>query len=364
MIHFLCLFIISFAEIAHHIIRFEDPNGEVHYGQFLGGNRAQTIEGDIFGERRLTSQVKTIKKLLAPVQQPPSIVGIGLNYWGHINASHMDPPKTPSIFFKHVYSYNHPYQPVKIPTWSSEPDYEGELGVVLSKTCKDVSEEDALDCVLGYTVCHDVSARCLQNEKGSCPGNGGQFSFSKSLDTHCPLGPVLVSKDVLGDGGDLWLQTRVNGEVRQNQTTSTLIFGVKKIVAFMTKGTTYDKGTVICTGTPDGVGDTMKPPVYLQNKDSVVVTIEKIGSLVNTIDRPMEQPDTYDEHIPAHDFFETDFAGTVQEDDFETSNVASITDERLFIPFLVASGMAACSCFFAGFRWRKASQDKYQLQNP
>lgn len=360
MLAFVALFLIAFADIAHHIIRFEDANEEIHYGQFLGGNKAQLIDGDVFGERRLTNQVKTIKKLLAPIPQPDSIVGIGLNYWGHINSSGMVPPKTPSIFFKHYNSFNHPYKPVNIPDWSSEPDYEGELGVILSKTCKDVSEADALDCVLGYTVCHDVSARCLQNDKGSCPGNGGQFSFSKSLDSHCPLGPVIVSKDVLGDGSDLWLTTRVNSEVRQNQTTSTLVFGVKKIVSFMTKGTTYAKGTVICTGTPDGVGDTMKPPVYLQDKDSVAITIDKIGTLVNPINRPMEHPEVFDDHIPSHDYVETDFQRT--EKISETNNMASVTEERMFIPFLIASGVAAFSCFGHGFRWRKSSEDKYYLQ--
>jgi len=277
----------------------------------------------------------------------------------------MDPPKTPSIFFKHFNSFNMPYSQVHIPKWSSEPDYEGELGVVISKTCKDVSEEDALDCVLGYTVCHDVSARCLQNEKGSCPGNGGQFSFSKSLDSHCPLGPSIVSKELLGDGGNLRLETRVNGEVRQNQTTSTLIFGVKRIVSFMTQGTTYPKGTVICTGTPDGVGDTMKPPVYLQNKDVVAITIDKIGTLVNPIDRPMKQPETYDEHIPAHEYFETDFTGTVvEEPKSEISNQeVAITEEKLFIPFMIASTLAAFSCFALGLRWRSPSREKYFLQN-
>jgi len=362
MIFFISFLLAVFGDIAHHVIRFEDSNGAIQFGQFLGGNRAQLIDGDIFGERKLTNKLATIKTLLSPIPKPDSIVGIGLNYVGHINASGMDPPKTPSIFFKHYNSFNEPYKPVNIPAWSSKPDYEGELGVVLSKTCKDVTEENALDCVLGYTVCHDVSARCLQNEKGSCPGNGGQFSFSKSLDSHCPLGPVLVSKDVLGDGGSLWLTTRVNSEVRQNQTTSTLIFGVKKIVAFMTKGTTYAKGTVICTGTPDGVGDTMKPPVFLHDKDTVAITIDKIGTLVNPISRPMEQPSNYDEHIPAHDYYETDFEGTVESVNNVIANDISITEERMFIPFLIASGIASLSCFALGFRWRKPSEEKYFIQ--
>merc|ERR1719461_2668424 len=131
--------------------------------------------------------VVSVKRLLAPVPMPNTIVGIGLNYWGHINATHSDPPPNPSIFFKNKYSYNHPFNPVIIPASSDRPDYEGELGVIIGKRLKDVSEDEALDYVLGYTVCHDVSARCFQNtENGKCPGNGGQFSFSKGFDTHAP----------------------------------------------------------------------------------------------------------------------------------------------------------------------------------
>ena len=100
---------------------------------------------------------------------------------------------------------------------------------------------------------------------GPCPGNGGQFSFSKSLDTHSPLGPSLLSVAALGDGSDLRLTTTVNGGLRQNTSTSDLIFGVKKIVSFISQGTTIPKGTVVCTGTPDGVGVTMHPPVFLDD---------------------------------------------------------------------------------------------------
>merc|ERR1711998_393395 len=104
-------------------------------------------------------------------------------------------------------------------------------------------------------------------------------SFSKGFDSHCPIGPALVPQRELGDGSGLHLQTRVNGEVRQNETTSSLIFGVKKIVSFISIGTTLPKGSVICTGTPDGVGDTMSPPYYLQDGDKVDIKISQIGTL-------------------------------------------------------------------------------------
>jgi len=281
------------SELATKIVRFEDAHGKIHYGQHIGDNKAQLlVSNDPFESLELSDHKELdVKILLAPVPMPRVIYAIGLNYWGHINATHEEPPKTPSLFFKNIFAYNHPHQPIIIPEASVMPDYEGELGVVLSKDCKDVSEEDALSCVLGYTICHDVSARCFQVEDGGgkhkgCLGNGGQFSFSKGLDTHAPLGPALVPTSVLGDGSGLRLETRVNGELRQNESTSSLIFGVKQIVSFISTGTTLPKGAVICTGTPDGVGDTMDPPVYLQDGDVVDITIKGIGTLTNPVSRP------------------------------------------------------------------------------
>lgn len=281
------------SELATKIVRFEDANGEIHYGQPTADNRMKLIaSNDPFDSLELSDgEELEVHKLLAPVPMPPAIYAIGLNYWDHINATGIEPPKTPALFFKNVFAYNHPLQPIIIPEASVMPDYEGELGVVLSKNCKDVSEQDALSCVLGYTVCHDVSARCFQVEEvGShhkgCLGNGGQFSFSKGFDTHAPLGPALVPTSELGDGSGLRLQTRVNGELRQNTSTSSLIFGVKKIVSFLSIGTTLPKGSVICTGTPDGVGDTMNPPTYMQDGDVVDITIEGIGTLSNPVSRP------------------------------------------------------------------------------
>jgi len=257
------------------------------------------VGNDAFESLKLDGgALHTVKKLLAPVPMPPAILGIGLNYWGHINATHLTPPKTPSLFFKNRFSYNHPHAPIVVPPSSTLPDYEGELGFVIGKDCKDVSEEDALSCVLGYTVCNDFSARCIQAEDPKdatrptyhhgCLGNGGQFSFSKSLDTHCPLGPALVPVAELGDGSGLRLTTWINNETspRQNTSTSDLIFGIKKIVSFISTGMTIEKGSVFCSGTPDGVGDTMHPPQYVQDGDIVKINIDRIGTLTNPIRRP------------------------------------------------------------------------------
>jgi len=276
---------------ASRVIRFIDQHGNIRTGSPIKSNeglRAQIIAGaDAFGSLELTNDIAEVKTLLAPVPQPPVVLGIGLNYWGHINATHLPPPKTPSVFSKFRHSYNHPLHPIVIPPQSSRPDYEGELAIVFGKDCKDRTEDDALECILGYTVCHDVSARCYQSDKEpDCPGNGGQFSFSKGFDTHAPLGPALVMQSALADGSGLQLMTRVNGDLRQNVSTSELIYGVKAIVAFITLGTTVDKGTVVCTGTPDGVGDTMKPQKYLEDGDVVEITISHIGTLKNPVSRP------------------------------------------------------------------------------
>lgn len=281
------------ASQATHIIRFLDPEGNERYGQYLGENQAQLIEGDVFGSRQLSTETSKVGRLLAPFPIPPAIIGIGLNYWGHIHHANLTEPKTPSIFVKNRYSYNHPFGTVVIPNESTRPDYEGELGIVIGKRMKDVSLEQALDYVLGYVVCNDVSARCFQSEEtghsteGECLGNGGQYTFSKSMDTHAPLGPVLVVKEALPyqNGSGLQIETTINHELRQNQTTSLMVFGVEEIVSFMSIGTTYDVGTVICSGTPDGVGDTMDPQTYLQKGDQMEVSITGLGTLANTVDK-------------------------------------------------------------------------------
>jgi 2-keto-4-pentenoate hydratase/2-oxohepta-3-ene-1,7-dioic acid hydratase in catechol pathway len=129
---------------------------------------------------------------------------------------------------------------------------------------------------------NDVSARKWQREKAYA-GGVPQFCFSKGFDKYAPLGPAIVSQKTVGDAGQLRLQTRVNGELRQDTNTNDLIFGIPEIISFISQGTTLQKGTLIMTGTPSGVGMGMSPPVYLKDGDVVEVEIEKLGTLVNTI---------------------------------------------------------------------------------
>lgn len=173
--------------------------------------------------------------------------------------------------------------PVPIPRIAQEQcDYEGELVIYIGREGKNISAENALDYVAGYTVGNDVSARDWQREAGKA-GPVPQWGFSKSFDKYAPLGPCLVQQEVLNDAGGLALRTFVNGELRQEGHTSDLAFGVRKLIEFCSQGQTLQEGSLIMTGTPGGVGLFMKPPNFLKNEDEVSVEIENIGTLRNTI---------------------------------------------------------------------------------
>jgi len=192
-------------------------------------------------------------------------------------------PTVPTLFTKPAQSVADWGEAIPIPKIAQECcDYEGELVIVIGKDGKNISEEDALDYVAGYTVGNDVSARDWQRlptKAGPVP----QWSFSKSFDKYAPLGPVLVSTKLLHDAGKQGLRTIVNGEVRQEGSTSDLCFGVRQLIAFCSQGQTLKKGSLIMTGTPGGVGLFMKPPTFLKSGDRVDVEIEGIGRLTNRI---------------------------------------------------------------------------------
>lgn len=152
---------------------------------------------------------------------------------------------------------------------------------MIAKTGKDIDKEDALEYVAGYVVSNDVSARTWQRDP-EYAGGVPQWCFSKGFDKYAPLGPMIVSPKLVGDASNLRLQTWVNEELRQDSSTSDLLFGVKEIIGFVSQGTTLEQGTVIMTGTPAGVGMGMKPePRYLKNGDVVKVSIEHLGSVRN-----------------------------------------------------------------------------------
>lgn len=158
-------------------------------------------------------------------------------------------------------------------------DYEGELCAIVGKDAKDVSEEDALQYVLGYTVGNDISARNFQLPDTS----GGQYCYAKSFDGFAPVGPCIVSSALIPDPQKLHLVTKVNGDIRQQTSTEDMIWSVKQIIAHLSRGTTLRRGTVIMTGTPSGVGLFMNPKGFLKSGDIVEVTIDEIGTIANRI---------------------------------------------------------------------------------
>jgi 2-keto-4-pentenoate hydratase/2-oxohepta-3-ene-1,7-dioic acid hydratase in catechol pathway len=161
---------------------------------------------------------------------------------------------------------------------SDEVDYECELAVVIGRAGKNISRRNALDYVLGYTCCNDVSARDWQIKRG-----GGQWCRGKSFDTFSPLGPVLVTRDEIPHPNELKIRTVLNGQVMQDWNTNDMIFDVPTLIEFLSGSTTLLPGTVILTGTPHGVGMAQKPPRWLKPGDSVSIEIEKIGTLTNPV---------------------------------------------------------------------------------
>ncbi|RDW75318.1 hypothetical protein BP6252_06460 [Coleophoma cylindrospora] len=227
-----------------------------------------------------TSKTESIGRLLSPLSESEvgTIRCIGLNYVQHAEEVKMAIPTIPTVFLKPSTSLADPYPaPTVIPKFALQDDccdYESELVIVIGKKCKDVSEADALDYVLGYTAANDVSSRASQFAQT-------QWCFSKGFDGACPIGPVLVSKDLVPDPSKFRLKGSKNGKVLQDCGTDDLIFSVQKVVSFLSQGTTLLPGTTILTGTPAGVGNSFTPKEYLREGDSFSVEIQPyIGTLL------------------------------------------------------------------------------------
>lgn len=231
------------------ILRFEDPQGRVSYGTPTGDDlqNAQRLTGDLFSGLTPTGETVPVQRVLTPLD-PPNILGIGLNYGRHADESGMPHPERPILFLKTTTTVIGHDAPIVLPGISEEVDYECELAVVIGKAARNVSEDDALSYVLGYTCANDVSARDWQLRLDR------QWVRGKSFDTFCPLGPVLVTADELPDPNALTIRTRLSGEVVQNSNTADMIFNVRHLVSYLSRGMTLAPGTVILTGTPEGVG--------------------------------------------------------------------------------------------------------------
>ncbi len=272
------------------IIRYEDRAGLQHYGARCDERDPVRIAGDNFGRHTVTDEPADIVRLLAPIA-PVQIVGIGLNYRRHAEEARMPSPAQPVVFFKGLNSVQNPGSPIELPRAlaSDEVDFEAELAVVIGKPCRNATRANALSFVLGYTCANDVSARDWQLQRG-----GGQWSRGKSFDTFCPLGPCLVTADEIPDPATLRLRTLIDGETLQDWHTGDMIFDVPALIEFLSGSTTLPAGTVILTGTPQGVGMARTPPRWLRAGERVVVEIDRIGRLENPV---VEETLS---HAPAH----------------------------------------------------------------
>lgn len=262
------------------IVRFVDDAGKGQLGTNYQDNSAELLDGDLFKNPILTGKRVAVSRLLSPLV-PSNIFCIGLNYMEHAQETGAQIPSYPVVFMKPTTAVTHPGETIQLPKCCSrgpEVDFEGELAVVISRTAKDVTEEEALDYVLGYTAANDISARKWQKHAG-----GGQWIRGKGFDGFCPLGPSLVTTDEIPDPQALSIRTLLNGEVMQESTTADMIFPVAQLISYLSQDTTLLPGTLILTGTPAGVGFARKPAVFLKEGDEVSVEIGQISQLINRI---------------------------------------------------------------------------------
>lgn len=217
-------------------------------------------------------------RIRAPISNPEKIICIGLNYADHAAESGMDIPSEPIVFSKYASSIIGPGDTIKLPPTSSEPDYEAELVVVIGKAGFNISETDAMAHVAGYTVGHDVSARDYQLKKP-----GGQWMMGKTFDTFAPIGPDLVTADEVTDPHNLAIKCILNGETVQDSNTAQLIFKVPQLIAYLSHVFTLRPGDLIFTGTPPGVGMARDPQLWLKAGDHVVIEVEGLGRLENSV---------------------------------------------------------------------------------
>ena len=211
------------------------------------------------------------QRIGACVSEPSKFIGIGLNFKDHAEEQNLPIPKEPIIFSKFTSCITGPNDPIVVPKGSNHTDWEGEIGFVIGKKAINVSVENALDHVLGFFLVNDVSERDFQKNRGLTWDKG------KGFDTFGPIGPFVVTKDELPDYQNLDMFLDVNGKRMQTGNTSKMIFNIKNLVSYMSSCMSLHPGDICCTGTPPGVGENMKPPVFLKGGEEVVLGIDKLG---------------------------------------------------------------------------------------
>ena len=217
------------------------------------------------------------QRIGACVNNSSKFIGIGLNFKDHALEQNLPIPSEPIIFSKFTNCICGPNDDIQIPKNSSHTDWEVELGFVIGKKAKYVSEDNALDYVLGFFLVNDVSEREFQKKRGLTWDKG------KGFDTFGPIGPFIFTKDEVPDFQNLNMHLDVNGERMQTGNTNQMIFDVKKLVSYMSHCMTLFPGDICCTGTPPGVGENMSPPRFLKGGDTVVLSIDKLGTQTHKV---------------------------------------------------------------------------------
>jgi len=215
-------------------------------------------------------------RLHAPLPNPPRIFCIGLNYRDHAKESGMELPKFPVVFFKLAPSIVGPGEAIVLPAITREPDYEAEFAFIIGKGGYQIPASDAQSHVYGYTIINDVSARDIQFSTS-------QWSLSKSLPTFCPMGPAIITADEIADPHALDVQLSIDGEVLQHSNTRELVFKIPELIEYISSITPLLPGDIVSTGTPFGVGLGRNPKRWLQPGETVTITIEGLGQLINPV---------------------------------------------------------------------------------
>jgi 2-keto-4-pentenoate hydratase/2-oxohepta-3-ene-1,7-dioic acid hydratase in catechol pathway len=268
-------------------------NGKISYGLLEGGEIADLPGLDpqlppalndalpaLRGYAPPAATRKTVSlsdvTLLPVIPSPQKIICIGVNYADHAAETGQAPPPYPTVFAKFANTLAASGDPIVLPSASAMPDYEGELAVVIGRPGRQITEQDALDYVAGYTAFNDVSARDFQ-------GHTSQWTMGKSPDTFGPLGLALLTADEIPDPQKLELRTTVNGEVLQQASTADMVFTVRQLIAYLSQTMTLLPGDVIATGTPSGIGAARTPPRFLRPGDTVVISIDDVTELANPV---------------------------------------------------------------------------------
>lgn len=263
-------------------VRFETDN-QIFQGSLGIDGEVEIYDAPFFLGGRPTGARAPLGRILPPVE-PPNIFAIGRNYGAHAAETGATLSRWPVVFMKPTTALVPDQGEIRLPASAQhgpEVDFEVEMAVVIGKKCRDIPQSEALSVVAGYTIANDVSARRWQKNAG-----GGQWIRGKGFDGFCPLGPHLITADEIADPQALALGTTLNGVEMQRASTAEMLFPVAQLIAFLSQDTTLLPGTLILTGTPEGVGFARNPQIFLAEGDIVEVWVEGIGSMRNPVAGP------------------------------------------------------------------------------